>query len=150
NDPGDYRHSDANWWHMEDYVYNNPALEGKDEYYGKHLRLYGANGQILCSDTIRGWYGWPYYKLYVPDHMNNTPDGGHTPWYVYRLAETYLLRAEAYFWKGELEHAAADINTVRARANAAPIDPGEVNIGTILDERNRELFYEEPRHEEMV
>ena len=53
--------------------------------------------------------------------------GGHTDWYVFRLAETYLLRAEAYFWKGELANAAADINAVRTRAGAAPIDrcPGK-------------------------
>jgi starch-binding outer membrane protein, SusD/RagB family len=34
--------------------------------------------------------------------------------YMFRLAETYLLRAEAYFGKAELVSAAADINVVRA------------------------------------
>ena len=28
--------------------------------------------------------------------------GGHTDWYIFRIAETYLLSAEAYFWKGDL------------------------------------------------
>ncbi|HEY6082296.1 MAG TPA: RagB/SusD family nutrient uptake outer membrane protein, partial [Chitinophagaceae bacterium] len=98
----------------------------------------------------RCWFSWPFYKLYVPDHENSTPNGGHTPWYVFRLAETYLLRAEAYYWKGDLASAAADINVVRARANALPIAAANVNIGTILDERDRELFYEEPRKVELT
>lgn len=65
--------------------------------------------------------------------------------YVMRLAETYLLRAEAYLKKGDQENAAADINVVRARANAAPVSPGDVNLDYILDERARELMAEEPR-----
>ena len=149
-DADDYRYADGNWMHMEDYVYNNPALEGKDPAYGQPLQKYNAAGQLLCSDTIRSWFDWPYYKLYIPDQENTIPTGGHTSWYVFRLAGTYLLRAEAYYWKGELASAAADINAVRNRANARPLGPAEVNIGTLLDERNRELFYEEPRHEELV
>jgi hypothetical protein len=76
--------------------------------------------------------------------------GGHTDWYVFRLAETHLLRAEAYFWKGDLTNAAKDINAVRQRAGAAPIAPASVNIGTVLDERARELYYEEPRKTELT
>jgi hypothetical protein len=150
NDSTDYRHAKGNWMSMSDYVYNNPALQGKDPAFGKPLQEYNNAGQLLCSDTIRSWYDWPYYKLYVPDLENTIPSGGHTPWYVFRLAGTYLLRAEAYYWKGDLVNAAADLNVVRARANAQPISVADINIGAILDERDRELFYEEPRHEELV
>src|SRR5471030_276149 len=45
----------------------------------------------------------------------------------------------------------ADINLVRARAQAQPLtDPSQVNIGTVLDERARELFWEEPRKTELT
>src|SRR5690606_36331076 len=64
--------------------------------------------------------------------------------------ETYLLRAEAHLWKGELGPAADDINAVRARAHAPLISAADVNIGTILDERARELYYEEPRKVELT
>jgi len=65
-DPNDYRHAPGNWMNMEDLVYNHPVLKAVgDPWYGKHLRLYDENGGILCTDTIRSWYGWPYYKLYV-------------------------------------------------------------------------------------
>ena len=43
---------------MEDLVYNEPKLEGKNKYYGKPLQLYGETGQLLCKDTIRSWFGW--------------------------------------------------------------------------------------------
>src|SRR5690606_22441350 len=59
---------------------------------------------------------------------------------VYRLAETYLLRAEAYFRMNDLTNAAADINVVRARAHAKPIIPDDVTEDFILDERARELI----------
>jgi len=150
NDPGDYRHAKGNWVEMSDYVYNNPDLKGKDTSYGKPMQLYSATGQLLVSDTLRSWYGWPYYKLFIPDNENNPPKGGHTPWYVFRLAETYLIRAEAYWWKGNLSAAAADINVVRARANAKPIESKDVNMATILDERTRELAYESPRKVELT
>ncbi len=150
-DPNDYRHAPGNWMNMSDLVYNHPVLKATgDPWYGQPLRLYDDNGGILCTDTIRSWYGWPHYKLYVADPTDLTPDGGNGDWYCYRLAETYLLRAEAYFWKGQAQKAADDVNAVRTRANCAPMAAGEINLGTILDERARELFYEEPRKTEIT
>ena len=150
-DDNDLRHAEGNWVDMEDLVYNHPSLkDANDPYYGQNLQLYDDQGGILCTDTIRSWYGWPYYKLYVADPTDLTPDGGRGDWYLYRVAETYLLRAEAYFWKGDLVNAAADINAVRNRAGAASIAAGDVNMDVILNERARELFYEEPRKTELT
>jgi hypothetical protein len=69
---------------------------------------------------------------------------------VYRLAETYLLRAEAYFRLNDLENAAKDINVVRERARAKPIQASDVTEDYILDERARELITEEPRRRTLV
>ncbi len=150
-DDGDLRHAPGNWVDMEDLVYNHPGLKtANDPYYGKNLQLYDDLGGILCTDTIRSWYGWPYYKLFVEDPTDPTPDGGRGDWYLYRVAETYLLRAEAYFWKGQLTEAAADLNAVRNRAGAASLDPNQVNMDEILNERARELYYEEPRKTELT
>ena len=150
-DPNDLRHAPGNWIDMEDLTYNAPSLkESGSPFYDANLQLHNDDGVILCSDTIRNWYGWPHYKLYIPDPEASRPQGGHSDWYVFRLAETYLLRAEAYFWKGDLAAAALDINAVRNRAGAADILPGDVNIGTILDERVRELYYEENRNTELT
>lgn len=62
--------------------------------------------------------------------------------YMIRLAETYLLRAEAYLGKGELENAALDLNVVRRRAHAPDVAEAEIDIDYILDERLRELYFE--------
>jgi len=149
-DPNDLRHAKGNWMTMEEMVYNDPDLKkNNNPNYLKNLQLRSATGTLLCADTIRSWFGWPQYKIFIPDAENSPMQGGHTDWYVFRIAETYLLRAEAYFWKGDLANAKIDIDKVRARALAAPIT-GPVNIGTILDERARELYYEEPRKTELT
>lgn len=157
DDANDFRHDTAsgNWVMMENLRYANPALKGVDPEYGARMHLYntaaGPNfGKIICSDTLRSWYPWPHYKLYIPDTENVPQRGGHTDWYVFRLAETYLLRAEAYVWKGDLVSAVADVNAVRTRANCAAYTAANMSIGTVLDERARELYYEEPRKTELT
>jgi starch-binding outer membrane protein, SusD/RagB family len=65
--------------------------------------------------------------------------------YMIRLAETYLLRAEANLLKGNAQAAADDLNAVRNRAKATPVTPAQVTIDYILDERARELVFEEDR-----
>jgi starch-binding outer membrane protein, SusD/RagB family len=98
----------------------------------------------------------PHFKKFVravpkgltKDATSNRPnDNGRNwkDWYILRLAETYLLRAEANMLKGDLTAAAADINTVRSRANATPVIAGDVTMDVILDERARELYGEEFR-----
>jgi hypothetical protein len=62
-----------------------------------------------------------------------------------RLAETYLLLAEAELGLGKTQEAADHINELRMRSNAVPITAGDVDIELILDERARELLSEEHR-----
>jgi len=150
DDPNDLRHKKYNWMEMEYLVYNSKKSK-EGAFYGKPLQLRDASGKVLTTDTIRNWYGWPHYKLYLPDPRKVQPVGGAGNWYIYRLAETYLLRAEAYWWKGDIANAMADVNTVRTRAGCAPYtNTATFGIGTILDERARELYYEEPRKTELT
>jgi hypothetical protein len=152
DDVNDLRHdsTSGNWMYMENLRYSNPALKGVDPYYGQRLQLYSSTGTLLCSDTLRQWFPWPHYKIYIPDVENTPMRGGNTDWYVMRLAETYLIRAEAYVWKGDMTNAAADVNKVRQRAGCAPYTAANMSIGTILDERARELYYEEGRKTELT
>ncbi|MBB2145715.1 RagB/SusD family nutrient uptake outer membrane protein [Pedobacter sp. LMG 31464] len=167
-DNTDYRHAPGMWINMTDLVYNNPALKNSSNptekaLYGKPLvdaTPANINNMFLNKglDTIRHFFGWPHYKTFINttnalavDKYWSPPRGTNTDWYIFRLAETYLLRAEAYYWKGNLLLAMADINQVRSRANATLLtDPNLVTIGTILDERARELYYEEPRKTELT
>lgn len=152
DDPNDLRHKKGNWMSMEDLVYNaSNSLKGKSPYYGEPLQFRDASGKVLMSDTIMNWFEWPHYKCYQLSPLQAVPTGGGNDMYIFRLAETYLLRAEAYWWKGDLPNAMADINAVRTRAGCDPYtDLSKINIGTVLDERARELYYEEPRKTELT
>ncbi|QKJ31935.1 RagB/SusD family nutrient uptake outer membrane protein [Mucilaginibacter mali] len=167
-DATDLRHAPGNWVNMTDLVYNNSAIKTSDPtWYGKKLQQYTAAtvASVFLNgprDTIRAWFGWPHYKIFINpggvDILNATSDkwwspprGTNTDWYVFRVAETYLLRAEAYMWKGQAAQAMADLNVVRARAQAQLLtDASKVTMSTVLDERARELFFEEPRHAELA
>ena len=159
-DTQDMRHNRTigNWVEMEDLKYNNPD----SKYYGQNMRLYSDNGTLLCKDTIRSWYPIPLYKMYILDqsaeeNLNANQFNGATKgstcsngnMYLFRLAETYLLRAEAKFYQGDAEGAADDVNVIRARANAKKMFD-VVTIGDICDERARELYMEEWRQPELT
>jgi len=142
------RFNTDSWKRMEDLYYNHPNLQKEgNEWYGKHL-VKPAN--MAVSDSIRSWYTWPHYKVFVPDPLNTDKKGGQTPWYIYRTAEVYLMLAECYYWKDQLGEAANALNEVRTRAGADPLTASDVNIGEILHERARELYYEENRHVELT
>ena len=154
-----HNHEVGNWMRMTDFKYNDKwSNNGEDaEYYGKNLRLYDDDGTLLCSDTIRSWYDYPYYKIYVRDtkeHAIETANsftqtlGSCNDMYLYRLAEVYLLRAEARFFQDNNAGATEDVNTVRRRAKASQYYTS-VNIGDIMNERARELYLEEWRNTEL-
>lgn len=159
-DTGDLRHrSDVgNWVRMTDLKYNNKS----SAYYGQNFMLYHPQtGRILCSDTVRCWFDWPHYKYWNLDVGNEAnlnanafngatggSTGGHGDIYLYRLAEAYLLRAEAKFYLGDNAGAAADVNKVRERARCTRFYT-TVNIGDIMNERARELHMEEWRNVEL-
>ena len=66
--------------------------------------------------------------------------------YIFRLSETILLRAEAKMRLNDKVGAALDINLIRNRANCTYlVTAADVSVDLILDERARELVYEETR-----
>lgn len=143
---GPFNHD--SWKRMEDLRYNDAGLKkSNNPYYGQNLV---RPVDLSVADSIRCWYMWPHYKLFVPD-PTKTQDlqGGETPWYIYRSAEVYLMMAECYYWKGDAANEAAMLNVVRERAGAEPLS-GNVGIAEVLAERARELYYEENRHVELV
>jgi hypothetical protein len=153
-DTQDYRHKRGNWFDMDMAIYDNPDLKGT-EWYHTPVKLF-HNGTLLCEDSIRCFYGYPFYKFFAPNEEDQVrrQDGGKTDMYIYREAEAYLIRAEARFWQDKFQGAADDINVIRARANAklmyTAADVQTEGVGAILDERNRELYGEEYRHDEIV
>lgn len=135
------------------FYFNNPA---DPKYLGKPIKTGRKSGKLYVLkddgtftnielDTLRQYY--PYIRKIDGAAFNNDILSGNTAkdFSRMRVAETYLLRAEAYFRKGDLASAANDINTIRTRAKAINIAAQDVTEDFILDERARELLVEEPR-----
>ena len=100
---------------------------------------------------MRCYFSFPTVKtlIYKNDiNKGKTPTGGFTDHYVFRLAETYLMRAEAYYWMGNAVGAKNDVNEIRRRAKAPELP--SVTLDDILDERARELYIEEHRKVELT
>lgn len=94
------------------------------------------------------------WKFYDPNSTWPTNNTGYTSTkdiFLFRLADTYLMEAEAYYQMGETKLAADRLNSVRQRAAIEghvaemSIDPSDVDIDFILDERARELVGEYKR-----
>jgi len=159
-DETDLRHSSetGNWIRMEDYRVNNKASSE----FGNPLTLFNDNGVLLCTDTIRRWYDVPHYIFYLDDPVNEAnisgsdgnrgaTNGGIADWYLYRLAEVYLLRAEAKYYINPNDPTIAnDLNEIRNRAKCTQLYTGNVTIGDIMNERARELYWEEWRNVELT
>ncbi|GAB3166537.1 hypothetical protein GCM10027291_12380 [Telluribacter humicola] len=138
-----------------DWYYNDKS----SSYFGKKARYTVVNGKAFIAnedgsptsiavDTLR----WFYPMIRKIEGELPAPLSGRTnnDQIRMRLAETYLLRAEAYIHKGDMQNAAADINVVRARANAKPVSAADVTLDYLLDERARELTIEEARRRTLV
>jgi len=110
------------------------------------------------GDTI--WFPWDVDLSPAHSQIMNWPwsrkaDGGNPDdlsaderWnnIIYlRLAETYFLKAEAQYLLGDPQGAANTINIIRRRSKASDIGAADISIDFILDERSRELVFEEHR-----
>jgi hypothetical protein len=160
----DIRNANHNF--VRDFIATNPA----SPYYGQTVStknppagLIGVNGTIFKGKHDRAFYPYQSKATQPYDHpsallnsltvtdpvqkwlLKSGAGGTYIDQYMMRLAETYLLRAEAYVGLGLPVLAADDINKVRRRSGATDVLPAKVNIDYILDERLRELGIEEKR-----
>lgn len=126
-------------------------------------RLPGVNVMSWNNEHVDDTTSW---SMYSDDNINmfphitkvddwqrpsvNHPEGGKN-YIVYRLAETYLLAAEALLMNGEPNNAVEYVNDVRRRAakpgmeSQMEISSSQLDLDFILDERARELFAEQKR-----
>lgn len=121
------------------YLYNNSANLPAGKKLGDTLKT--VAGTEVVSDRLRpSTRKWDWATDADPSisaQFNDQP-------YI-RVAETYLLLAEALMKQGKNAEAATNINVVRTRAGARLITAAEVTPNFILDERSRELVTEEQR-----
>lgn len=78
---------------------NNPAIGGN-------------RSALVARDNQNRWYGNLYYRNPASD-----------PSYIFRIAEAYLIRAEARAQQDKLSDALIDLNAVRDRAGLTALTP---------------------------
>ncbi|MNS87889.1 SusD family protein [compost metagenome] len=102
----------------------------------------GARSVLIAKDNQNRWYGDLYYR-----------SSGADPTYVIRIAELYLIRAEAYAQLNEYNLALADLNKVRKRA-LLPDNLFTTNKSDLLlwieNERRLEFAFEAHRWFDLV
>ncbi len=147
---GDMRNSRFNIrreWYFNSANPKFDNIRGQAVPYGETQDFIVSDGSTItvnAQDTI--WRLTPYTTKWA--HFDPRDEFGYGMWkdfIVMRLAETYLLRAEARFKQGDNPGAADDINELRSRANAPLVTADDINLDFILDERVRELLAEENR-----
>ena len=103
----------------------------------------GGNRSALVARTSAGlWYGNLYYR----------PNPATDPSYIIRIAEEYLIRAEARAQLSNLTGALSDLNAVRSRAGIAPSEAaaqGDILLA-IENERRIEFAFEPHRWFDLV
>ncbi|MCD8177381.1 MAG: RagB/SusD family nutrient uptake outer membrane protein [Tannerellaceae bacterium] len=131
-----------------------------DEIRAKTLnRVAGENAYVIITPS--GYNGASYFPTimkYLDRTRNQYNDNSDRSILVFRLAETYLLAAEAAFKLGNNADAARHINTIRERARnkatsqagALDIQASDVTLDFILEERTRELLLEHCRWTDLV
>lgn len=90
---------------------NNPAIGG-------------GRSALIAKDNQNRWYGNLYYR-----------NPGSDPSYVIRIAEIFLIRAEARSQQNKIEGALSDLNTVRSRAEI-PLSTANTKEALLLDIEN--------------
>jgi hypothetical protein len=124
-----------------------------------------ADPSVYCGDRTAatdGYISWDRYpplkKFQDNRRANLTAQEGGKVQVVYRLAEVYLIAAEADVGLGNLAEAAQMINVLRTRA-AAPayksdprmmVSSSQMTLDFIMDERERELAGEFNRWYDLV
>lgn len=135
---GDIRNSEysikRNWY------YNNPLTPNKLEQ--------------KCPITDDTWSQAQLFpalkKFFFGKEENLQLTGSYKDRTKFRLAETYLLLAEAYLRQNMPDKAADAVNEVRRRARVSDVDAADMDMDFLLDERIRELYGEESRRFTLV
>ncbi|MDW7695768.1 RagB/SusD family nutrient uptake outer membrane protein [Flammeovirgaceae bacterium SG7u.111] len=144
-----------------------PFDDRYSEYMVKKYYIYPADDDGTTFDTLRysdmdydepsdledhflwPWVRkWEYNDPYVFENASRA--GQYDDQMFMRLAETYLLAAEALMKNGKGGQAADLLNELRGRSNASAITAGDVTLDFILKERSRELVTEEYRRHTLV
>lgn len=120
----------------------------------KNFDLSGAMGMEANKHFYESWAGVKFTAVYstasLPKHSpRQNKDWADNDILMLRLAEAYMIQAEALYRQGKTADALDIINNViRKRANADPLPSLDEN--TLLDEWSREFWFEGRRRIDLV
>lgn len=128
--------SGVRFWYAPGAIGGRGELAAHDEFYNA-IDDADVRKQLYAKDEVGGFtYPTKYIKA-----------GGIDNTHVIRIAEMYLIRAEADFLRGA-GSPLDDLNAVHERAGLSPLT--EVSLEAILDERKVELAFEGHRWFDLV
>jgi hypothetical protein len=136
-EPQDIRNSEYNI--RRNFYYNDPTSP-----------LFGTKHTITATNIAKGQCFPAITKFDYGVTANPVYEGVSKDRTKFRLAETYLLLAEAYIRLNDIPKAKDAINEVRLRAGASLAPESAINMDYLLDERSRELIGEELRRFTLV
>lgn len=146
-------------------VYNNQPIPATDPTLSlspdKRVFLMIKKSRNIPSPSASGDYGIGVYKFTARNADGTLPANYNTAFActdfpVFRLADAYMMRAEALYRKGgdaNIDLAVADINKIRERAygnTSGNITAADLNLDFIIDERGREFYYEAQRRTDLI
>jgi hypothetical protein len=104
-------------------------------------------------DFTKGWSVIKYTNLKSDGSTGSNTAHADTDFPLFRLADAYLMYAEAVLRGGNggtLAQALDYVNKLRDRAGTERISQAELNLDFILDERSRELYWEAHRRMDLI
>lgn len=127
----------------------------------KRVFLKMKKSMNIPSASSSGDYGIGVYKFTAKNADGTRPANYNTAFActdfpVFRLADAYMMRAEALFRIGgaaNVDAALADINRIRTRAygnTTGNITAAQLSLDFILNERAREFYYEAQRRTDLI
>ena len=133
-------------------LFNNQTNDGRDMMY--------TNGQTKdiakISDFTNGYATTKWTNMTSTGSAGSNPSFVDTDFPMFRLADVYLMYAEAVVRSGDnadMATAVGLINKLRERAygnNSGDITQSQLTLPFILDERGRELYWEATRRTDLI
>jgi hypothetical protein len=120
-------------------LYNGATFKGKT------FQPYTGGADFTGQDATPTGYGM--YKFIDETQPVSLATPYTNPWIFFRLAEVYLIYAEAQYNLGNEANTRLYINKVRARVNMPPItETGAALFNRLVHERQVELAFEAQRY----
>ena len=146
-------------------VYGNAPIPASDPTLSlapdKRVFLKIKKARNIPAPSASGDYGIGVYKFTARNAdgsraANYNTAFASTDFPVFRLADAYMMRAEALYRIGgaaNIDAAVLDINRIRERAygnTSGNITAADLDLDFLIDERGREFYYEAQRRTDLV